>query len=56
MFGHVLSLAGNSRNKSTRSFGLVMGKSPLFRVFSTFQNLEYIISKNIQDIYNLSNF
>ena len=46
-FGHVLSLATNTRNKSARFSCLDMGTRSLF-VFSTFQSLDYGTSKNNQ--------
>ena len=46
-FGHVSSLVGNTRNKSASFSCLDMGMRPLF-VFSTFQTLDYRISKNVQ--------
>ena len=47
-FGHVSSLAKNITNKSASFSCFDMGTRPLFRIFSTFQTLDYRISKNIQ--------
>ena len=54
-FGHVSSLAGNTRNKSARFSFLDMGTRPFFRVFPLFKNWtiesQKIFKKILADLF-----